>query len=66
MHPYEIDVEDRDLNLSSFSYSQKIKLRKFHWMQLRNRKTVAEKLRNLLHDFEFTTLTDVIDRTLEK
>ncbi len=65
MHPYEIDVENIDYSLSSLSLGQKFKAMKFHLLQLRNRKTVAEKFIKLLKDFEFTTLAEIIDKTFE-
>jgi polysaccharide deacetylase family protein (PEP-CTERM system associated) len=66
MHPYEIDLENKKFDLSSLSFVQKFKALKFHLLQLRNRKTVAGKLINLLQEFKFTTLSEVIDKTFEK
>ncbi len=66
MHPYEIDTENKKFNMSGMSFGQKCNVMKFHIVQLRNRKTVAKKLCNLLRDFEFTTLSNVIRNTFEK
>jgi len=65
MHPYEIDIENKKLDFSSMSFVQKSRTIKFHMLQLRNRKTVSRKLLKLLQDFEFTTLSDIIDKTFE-
>jgi polysaccharide deacetylase family protein (PEP-CTERM system associated) len=65
MHPYEVDVDNKKFDLSSMSYAQRCKVMKFHLLQLRNRKTVAGKLINLLKDFEFTTLSNLIEKTLQ-
>lgn len=66
MHPYEIDTENKKFDLSGMSFRQKYNVMKLHLVQLRNRKTVAKKLCNLLRDFEFTTLANVIRSTFEK
>jgi len=66
MHPYEIDLENKKFDLSPLSFVQKFKAMKFHLLQLRDRKTVAKKLVKLLYDFEFATLSEVIDKTFEK
>lgn len=66
MHPYEIDTENKKFDLSGISFGQKCNAMKFHLVQLRNRKTVAKKLCNLLRDFEFTTLSNVIKNTFAK
>ncbi|MHC5061006.1 MAG: polysaccharide deacetylase family protein [Planctomycetota bacterium] len=65
MHPYEVDVDNKKFDLSSMSYAQRCKVMKFHRLQLRNRKTVAGKLINLLIDYEFTTLSNLIEKTFQ-
>jgi polysaccharide deacetylase family protein (PEP-CTERM system associated) len=66
MHPYEIDSENKDLDLNSISYRQKCRIKKFHFLQMRNRKRVAGKLINLLEDFKFTTLSQIIKNSFKK
>jgi polysaccharide deacetylase family protein (PEP-CTERM system associated) len=66
MHPYEIDIENKKLDFSSMSFVQKYRTIKFHLLQLRNRKTVAGKLIKLLDEFEFTTISEIIDKSFEK
>ncbi|GAI39472.1 unnamed protein product [marine sediment metagenome] len=64
MHPYEIDTEARAFDTEHLSYKEKNKVIKFHKMQQRNRNTVARKLVKLLNEFEFTTIGEVINRTI--
>lgn len=64
MHPYEIDLEDKKLDFSSMSYVRKCKVKQFHMLQLRNRKTVSLKLIKLLREFEFTSLSEIIKNIL--
>ena len=64
MHPYEIDLENKKLDFSLMSFAQKCKTVKFHLLQLRNRKTVSRKLLKLLQEFEFTSLSEMIKKTL--
>ena len=63
MHPYEIDTEQRPLEMTHLSAEAKAKAVKFHRMQLRNRSSMAGKIQKLLADFEFGTLGQVIENT---
>jgi polysaccharide deacetylase family protein (PEP-CTERM system associated) len=63
MHPYEIDTEQwlfRPEHLSHKDWKTAVKLNK---RQLRNRQTIRRKLLNLLSEFEFTTISQVIEKT---
>jgi len=64
MHPYEIDTEARTFDTKHLSYKDRLKVIKFHKMQQRNRNTVAIKLGKLLDEFEFTTIAEVINKTI--
>ena len=64
IHPYEVDTEARTFDMKHLSYKDKLKVIKFHKMQQRNRNTVAIKLGNLLDEFEFTTIAEVINKTI--
>lgn len=66
MHPYEIDTEDRSFDTSPLPSEQKRKALSFHRAQLRNRSTVAAKLKHLLSDFDFTTVAGAIDAAMHK
>ncbi|MHC4738612.1 MAG: DUF3473 domain-containing protein [Planctomycetota bacterium] len=61
MHPYEINTEDVAFETEHLSDSDKNKVSTFHKMQLRNRKSMPQKLLNLLSDFEFTSIAQIID-----
>jgi len=61
MHPYEIDTTPNPFEIKHLSICDKIKANKFHLLQLRNRRTVRKKLVNLLSDFEFTTIDNLIN-----
>lgn len=61
MHPYEIDTEDVTFETEHLSNSDKNKVLAFHKMQLRNRKTMFQKLLNLLSDFKFAPIAQIID-----
>ena len=61
LHPYEIDSEPKPFETKHLSCRDKIKVVKFHKLQLRNRNTVRDKILALLSEFEFTTLRNVVD-----
>lgn len=63
MHPYEIDTEPWTFPTKHLSRKDRKIAIKFRKMQLRNRQTVRGKLFNLLYEFEFTTIGQVIERT---
>lgn len=64
IHPYEIDTEPRIFDTKNLSYKERNRVIKFHKMQQRNRNTVARKLVKLLNEFEFTTIGEVINKTI--
>lgn len=66
MHPYETDIEDRCFDTAGLSKKQLVRALMFHKMQLRNRKTVSSKLVNLLREFEFTSISEVIPEVINK
>lgn len=64
MHPYEIELCDRNLNTTSLPPDAAERARRFHRLQLRNRRTVEPKITALLERFSFAPLLAVIDATL--
>jgi len=64
MHPYEIDTKTRTFDTKHLPYKERNRVIKFHKMQKRNRNTVNEKLIKLLSEFEFTTIGEVIEKTV--
>jgi polysaccharide deacetylase family protein (PEP-CTERM system associated) len=64
MHPYEIDTETRKFDMKHLSYKERFKAIKLHKIQQRNRNTGAGKLVKLLNEFEFTTIAEVINKTI--
>ena len=64
MHPYEIDTKNRAFETKHLSNKEKNKVIRFHKMQQRNRGTFARKLLRLLDEFEFTTIEQVIAKTI--
>lgn len=63
MHPYEIDTEAWEFPTEHLSNREQRSVVRFRRMQLRNRHTVYKKLCNLLFNFEFTTIAQVIEDT---
>ncbi|MHC4255126.1 MAG: polysaccharide deacetylase family protein [Planctomycetota bacterium] len=63
MHPYEIDTKEISFDVESLSCEEKNKVLRFHRTQKRNRDTVCKKLFNILSDFEFASVKEVIDKT---
>jgi polysaccharide deacetylase family protein (PEP-CTERM system associated) len=64
MHPYEIDTIEKKLDKKHLSCKEKGRAKNFHIMQKKNRKTVVKKVLNLLSEFEFTRLDEVIKKSL--
>ncbi len=62
MHPYEIDAKQIQFETADLSEQQKKSALKFHQLQLLNRASVKKKITKLLRDFEFTTLSKVIEQ----
>lgn len=60
VHPCEIDSESKPFEIKHLSCTNKIRAVKFHVLQLRNRKTMPDKLLRLLSEFEFTTIESLI------
>ncbi|MFC1677026.1 DUF3473 domain-containing protein [Planctomycetota bacterium] len=65
MHPYEIDVDERVFSTDHLSIDERDKVVKLHKWQLRNRGSVPGKLNNLLSEFKFAPLKDVISTVLK-
>lgn len=63
MHPYEIDTEAWEFPTEHLSNREQRSVVRFRRMQLRNRHTVYKKLCNLLFNFGFTTIAQVIEGT---
>jgi len=64
MHPYEIETKTGTFDTKHLPYKERNRVIKFHKMQKRNRNTVNEKLIKLLSEFEFTTIGEVIEKTV--
>jgi len=64
MHPYEIDTEHKPFSTEHLSQKDETRVIRFHKMQLRNRKSMPYKVHSLLSQFKFTTISEVISRTL--
>jgi polysaccharide deacetylase family protein (PEP-CTERM system associated) len=63
VHPYEMEIAEDRLETSKLSMTEKLRVWKLHYLQLRNRKTVEAKLLRLLSDFEFATIRNVIEKS---
>ncbi|MBN2210654.1 MAG: DUF3473 domain-containing protein [Sedimentisphaerales bacterium] len=59
-HPYEIDITPKSYTYSKLSLKSRCKAMRFHYVQLRNRRSVKDKMRRLLQTFFFTTLYKII------
>jgi polysaccharide deacetylase family protein (PEP-CTERM system associated) len=65
-HPYEIELDVPPLDTSGLDASAARRVRRFHALQLRNRKTVEGKIRGVLARYEFAPLRDVINQVLQR
>jgi len=63
MHPYEIDIEQRSFETQKLKHRDKKAVENFHKLQMRNRSSMKKKINNLLSDFRFTTISDIIQRS---
>ncbi len=63
-HPYEIELDAGAVNTSGLEPTTAARVRRLHWLQLRNRESVERKLLDLLDRFEFGPLGKVIDQAL--
>ncbi|MCH7814793.1 MAG: DUF3473 domain-containing protein [Planctomycetes bacterium] len=66
LHPYELDTVPYAPDVSGLSPDARRTALRFHRGQTRNRHTVKQKLVRLLGEFRFTTVSEVIDRVLER
>ncbi|MCP4250175.1 MAG: DUF3473 domain-containing protein [bacterium] len=66
LHPYDLDTVPYAPDVSGLSPDARGKALRFHRRQTRNRHTVEQKLVRLLGEFRFTTVSEVIDRALER
>ena len=64
LHPYEIESTSKTPDVSSLSPDKARRLRRFHRLQMRNRRTVERKILRLLEEFQFAPLADVIRDTI--
>jgi|CXWL01.1.fsa_nt_gi polysaccharide deacetylase family protein (PEP-CTERM system associated) len=64
LHPYEIDTMMGPADTSGLAPNEATKVKRMHWLQLRNRKSVEPKILSLLDRYEFAPLCDVIEQTL--
>ncbi len=60
LHPYEIDARSKRIDIEHLSPEDQRKAIRHHKMQLRNRKTMGEKIIKLLSEFEFAPIREVI------
>lgn len=60
LHPYEIDMRSQPIDIEHLSLEDQRKAIRHHKMQLRNRKTMGEKIIKLLSEFEFAPIREVI------
>ena len=60
LHPYEIDARSKRIDIEHLSLEDQRKAIRHHKMQLRNRKTMGEKIIKLLSEFEFAPIREVI------
>ncbi|HVP10002.1 MAG TPA: DUF3473 domain-containing protein [Phycisphaerae bacterium] len=63
-HPYEIELNVPPPDTSGLPAAAARRARRFHKLQLRNRKTVEGKLRRVLARYEFAPLGEVINQVL--
>ena len=61
MHPYEIELDPDPLDYSNVSPEERRVAARFHKLQLRNRKTMPQKICNLLSNFNFAPIAQIID-----
>jgi len=64
IHPYEIDAEPRAFDMEHLFCKERNRVIKFHKIQQRNRNTTASKLFKLLKEFKFSTIGEVINKTI--
>jgi polysaccharide deacetylase family protein (PEP-CTERM system associated) len=62
LHPYEIEAAHA---LPQSDLEKNPALARFHRLQQRNRSTTESKIKRLLHEFEFSTLWDVISTCMD-
>lgn len=60
MHPYEIEMTNSLLDMTRLDRKEKKRLARMHEVQLRNRHTMRNKIIQLLRDFKFSTLNNII------
>ena len=64
MHPYEINTDPWSFPTEHLPPKERKSVIRFYNMQLRNRNTVLKKMHNLLSEFQFTTINQVIEKTV--
>lgn len=63
-HPYEIELDAGEADTRGLDSKAAARVRRLHWLQMRNRASVEEKLVGLLGRFEFAPLSQIIEQTL--
>lgn len=64
MHPYEIDMERREINLQNLNKAERRKTRMFHMLQMRNRNSMKGKIIKLISQFYFAPLIEVVEKSV--
>ncbi len=64
VHPYDIEVGGEPLETSGLSADKARRARRFHRLQLLNRRTVERKILRLLDQFQFAPLGEVIKNVM--
>ena len=64
-HPYEIELDAGEADTSGLDPKAAARVRKLHWLQMRNRASVEAKIVGLISQFEFSPLGRVIEQALD-
>jgi len=64
MHPYEIELGVGPYDTSGLDAKAAARIRRLHWLQLRNRDTVERKIVGLIKRFRFAPMCEVIEQTI--
>ena len=64
MHPYEIELGVGPYDTSGLAPKAAARIRRLHWLQLRNRHTVEQKMVGLIKRFKFAPMRELIEQTI--
>lgn len=64
LHPYEIELGVGPYDTSGLHPKAAARIRRMHWLQLRNRETVERKVVGLIKRFKFAPMREVIEQTI--